>query len=72
MAVFFIAALLVSAVAVMSYLTHAWFGCQSSNMGQMPPYYRKLMDRFERERETESLKASSKTPDNAYPDETVK
>ncbi|QHV99800.1 hypothetical protein [Spirosoma endbachense] len=46
MVVYSVAAVLIIASGCLSYLTSAWFGCQSSNTGLLPPHYRKLMNRF--------------------------
>ncbi|MBD2755649.1 hypothetical protein [Spirosoma validum] len=72
MAVFFIATIVISIVGGMSYFTSAWFGCQSSGTGLLPPHYRKLMDRFEKKKEIERLNSSAKPRIKSYSDETVK
>lgn len=46
MGIFLIVVAVVVAVGVISYFTNAWFGCQSSNFGPLPPHYRKLKGQF--------------------------
>ncbi|WP_338876755.1 hypothetical protein WBJ53_13960 [Spirosoma sp. SC4-14] len=66
MAQFLIITVVIVLVGIISYLTSAWFGYQSSGMGMQPPHYRKLMDRFK-----PKTKSSSKQEEDFVEENTV-
>ena len=50
MLTYFIIAILIILIGVLSYFTSAWFGVKASNTGKIPPYYENLLRHLQKER----------------------